>query len=101
MAKIVIKLDDKFDINMIDRELRTIFDTCYDITFIFDIIDANILELHLLLSIIPLLKKYKKEIREKLTKSIIVAPYKWQRTLLNVFFFIYVPIKPYEVVQSI
>ena len=65
---------------------------------IFDIINANILDWRLLLSIIPLLKKYNREIIESLTKSIIVAPYKWQHLILNAFFFIYPPIKPYEIV---
>ena len=100
MVIIVIKLDHSFDLCTIDTKLRNIFDTHNNIIFVFDIISATILDWRLLLSILPLLRRYNKEIEEKLEKSIIVAPYQWQHLLLQVFFSLYRPIKPYEIVYN-
>tara|TARA_B110000046_G_scaffold162805_1_gene177348 strand:- start:16349 stop:16657 length:309 start_codon:yes stop_codon:yes gene_type:complete len=100
MTTHIIKLDNTFNLHDVDIELKRIFETNTDIIFVFDIINANILDWRLLLSIIPMLKKYNREIIESLTKSIIVAPYKWQHLILNAFFFIYPPIKPYEIVHT-
>ena len=94
MTTIVIKLDDSFDLHTIDMNLRHTFNLHTNIIFIFDI------DWRLLLSILPLLRKYHTEIGQKLDKSIIVAPYQWQHYLLQVFFALYRPIKPYEIVYN-
>lgn len=100
MTTIIIKLDSTFDIHTIDEKLRNTFDTHTNIIFIFDIVSASILDWRLLLSIIPLLKRYHNEIVQKLDKSIIIAPYQWQHLLLKIFFSLYIPIKPYEIVYN-
>ena len=100
MTTIVIKLDDSFDLETIDTRLRHTFDTHSNIIFIFDIVSATILDWRLLLSILPLLKRYHNEIVQKLDKSIIIAPYQWQHWLLQVFFSLYRQIKPYEIVYN-
>ena len=100
MTTIVIKLDDSFDLHTIDMNLRHTFNLHTNIIFIFDIVSATILDWRLLLSILPLLRKYHTEIVQKLDKSIIVAPYQWQHYLLQVFFALYRPIKPYEIVYN-
>ena len=100
MTTIVIKLDDTFDLHTVDAKLRHTFDTHTNIIFVFDIVSATILDWRLLLSILPLLKRYHNEIVDKLDKSIIIAPYQWQHWLLQVFFSIYTPIKPYEVIYD-
>jgi len=100
MTTVIIKLDDTFDVKTIDKVLRKTFDTHKNIIFIFDIVSATILDWRLLLSILPLLRRYNKEIESKLDKSIIIAPYKWQHWLLSAFFSVYTPIKPYEIINQ-
>ena len=98
MSIITIKLNDNFNIHTINNEIKYAFNNNENVIFIFDIVSLGILNWSLLLSILPLLKRYKKEIKLKLVKSIIVAPHKWQHSLLKTFFSLYKPTKPFQLV---
>ena len=100
MTEVIIKLDDRFNIHKINQDINTIFQNNNEVIFIFDIIAVNILNWKLLLSILPILKKYRPQIKTQLVKSIIVAPHKWQHLLLKTFFTLYKPIKPFHLVFS-
>tara|TARA_Y100000768_G_scaffold82392_1_gene58703 strand:+ start:84 stop:470 length:387 start_codon:yes stop_codon:yes gene_type:complete len=100
MAEIVIKLDDSFNIQKVNNHICQIFQENNQVIFIFDIVSVNILNWKLLLSVLPILKKFNTQIKKQLIKSIIIAPQKWQHLLLQAFFLIYKPIKPFQMVFS-
>ena len=100
MTEIIIKLDDSFNINEINTRISNVFQQHSNVIFIFDIVSVNILNWKLLLSVLPILKKYKPQIKTQLIKSIIIAPHKWQHLILQAFFSIYKPIKPFNLVFS-
>lgn len=100
MTEIIIKLDDSFNINEINTRISNVFQQHSNVIFIFDIVSVNILNWKLLLSVLPILKKYKPQIKTQLIKSIIIAPHKWQHLILQGFFSIYKPIKPFNLVFS-
>ena len=88
MAEIVIKLDDSFNIQKVNNHICQIFQENNQVIFIFDIVSVNILNWKLLLSVLPILKKFNTQIKKQLIKSIIIAPQKWQHLLLQAFFLI-------------
>ena len=100
MTEVIIKLDDSFNIHEVNQRINTIFQQNKEVIFIFDIVAVNILNWKLLLSILPILKKYRPQIKKQLIKSIIIAPHKWQHLLLKTFFTLYKPIKPFHLVFS-
>tara|TARA_B100001057_G_scaffold495972_1_gene596180 strand:- start:4055 stop:4426 length:372 start_codon:yes stop_codon:yes gene_type:complete len=100
MTEIIIKLDDGFNINEVNTRISNVFQQHSNVIFIFDIVSVNILNWKLLLSVLPILKKYKPQIKTQLIKSIIIAPHKWQHLILQAFFSIYKPIKPFNLVFS-
>ena len=100
MTEIIIKLDDGFNINEVNTRISNVFQQHSNVIFIFDIVSVNILNCKLLLSVLPILKKYKPQIKTQLIKSIIIAPHKWQHLILQAFFSIYKPIKPFNLVFS-
>tara|TARA_B100000927_G_scaffold126983_1_gene102408 strand:- start:3153 stop:3524 length:372 start_codon:yes stop_codon:yes gene_type:complete len=100
MTEIIIKLDDSFNINEVNTRISNVFQQHSNVIFIFDIVSVNILNWKLLLSVLPILKKYKPQIKTQLIKSIIIAPHKWQHLILQAFFSIYKPIKPFNLVFS-
>jgi len=100
MTEIIIKLDDGFNINEVNTRISNVFQQHLNVIFIFDIVSVNILNWKLLLSVLPILKKYKPQIKTQLIKSIIIAPHKWQHLILQAFFSIYKPIKPFNLVFS-
>ena len=98
MTEIIIKLDDSFNIQQVNNRINTVFQQHDNVIFVFDIVSVNILNWKLLLSVLPILKKFKPQIKRQLVKSIIIAPHKWQHLLLQAFFSIYKPIKPFHLV---
>lgn len=95
------QLDLKDDFNLIDIHTRitNAFNENEKLIFIFNLVDVNIISMDLLMKLIPLLKKHKVNIKNKLVKSIIKTNKKWHVKLLNMFFLVYKPEKPVHFVK--
>ena len=96
-----IQLDLKDELNLIelDVKINAAFVNNEQVIFIFNLTDVNIISMKLLMKLIPLLKKNKKNIKKKLVKSIIKTNKTWHIKLLNLFFLIYKPEKPVHFIQ--
>ena len=94
-----LDLKDGFDLIDIHNRITQAFNNNKKLIFIFNLIDVNIISMDLLMKLIPLLKKHKANIKEKLVKSIIKTNKKWHVKLLNMFFLIYKPEKPVHFIK--
>mgnify|MGYP001158668848 CR=1 FL=1 len=94
---IIIKPNKEINISEIDATLQKAFNDHDKIIFVFDLTETTIFNINVLVKILPLLKKYDKEIEEKLEKSYIILEQSWKKMILLVFFTIHKPKKPFEI----
>ena len=94
-----LDLKDGFNLIDIHNRITLAFKNNKKLIFIFNLIDVNIISMDFLMKLIPLLKKHKSNIKERLVKSIIKTNKKWHVKLLNMFFLIYKPEKPVHFIK--
>ena len=91
---------DSFDIELFEYKINDAYNNYKKVIFIFDFSgkDFGLIDL---IKGAPILEKYRHQTREKLDKSIIIAPKTWQKVFLKSFFLIVKPERPYEFYDSI
>jgi len=94
-----LDLKDGFNLIEIHNKITQAFNKNKKLIFIFNLIDVNIISMDLLMKLIPLLKKHKAHIKERLVKSIIKTNKRWHVKLLNMFFLIYKPERPVHFIK--
>ena len=97
--KKVFVIFDSFDIELFENKIKNAY-TNEKVTFIFDF-SSKEFGLSDLVKGKPILDKYRDQTRKKLCKSILITPKLWQKVLLQTFFLIVKPERPYEFYDSI
>ena len=93
---IIIKPKNELDLPQIANCIQNAFKIHNKIIFIFDLTETNVFNIHSLMRILPLLKKFERDIELKLQKSYIIVKQNWKKRLLLLFFSYYKPKKPVE-----
>lgn len=98
---VIIKPRTKLDIPNIAVSIELAFKNYEKVIFIFDLTETSIFNFQSLMRILPLLKRFDKEIETKLEKSYIILKEAWKKNLLLLFFSYYEPKKPVEFTKEI
>ena len=96
---VIIKPKVEKDLERIEQEMANAFESHDKFFFTFDLTETSIFDIKTLCKILPILKKYQKEVDEKLEKTYIILDTSWKKTILMTFFYYYKPRKPVEFIK--